>query len=285
MAMTCEKVRELAPGFVLGALEIEDMIVVQDHLDGCVKPHPEMDEFGGVVPYLAQTLPALEPPAWLRESVIAAAKADTRARQRVGKTTEHRMAGHEPVTPLVAAMQAPDPAPALNAAPATNVVTFRQVWARRRRVATWVTRIAAALLVVGLGSYAVVVQGELNKTPAPTDIVHAIGQGSRQAALMPADTASKAGGLAVLQQTGHLLLDIHALAPTTGDQVYSVWASDSNGVVTKIGWFTVDAGGRAVQEYPNVPNSPSLWLFVTKEANSSTAKPVGPTIVSGTLSA
>jgi hypothetical protein len=283
MAMTCEKVRELAPGFVLGALETEEMIVVQDHLDGCVKPHPEMDEFGGVVPYLAQSLPAIEPPAWLRESVIAAAKADTRARQRVGKATEHRMAGHEPVTPLVSAVPAapaaPDPLPA-------NVTPLRQVWARRRQVATWSTRIAAAFLVVGLASYAVVVQGELNRTATPTtNLSMIIGQGSRQAALMPTDTASKAGGLAVLQQTGHLFIDIHGLAATTGDRVYSVWVSDSNGVVTKIGWFTVDAGGHAVQEFPNVPNSPSLWLFVTQEANSGTVKPLGPMIVSGTLSA
>src|SRR5512140_24945 len=102
MAMTCEKVRERAPGFVLGALETEELIAVQDHLDGC-DLHAEIDELGGVVPYLAQAVPSAEPPAWLRESVIAAARADARARQRVGKGTEHRLAGHAPAASLVAA--------------------------------------------------------------------------------------------------------------------------------------------------------------------------------------
>jgi hypothetical protein len=51
----------------------DEMIAVSDHLDSCSQPHPEVDDFGGVLPYIAESLEPVEPPAWLRESVIAAA--------------------------------------------------------------------------------------------------------------------------------------------------------------------------------------------------------------------
>jgi len=281
MAMTCAKVKELAPGFVLGALDVDDMIAVQDHLDGCDKPHPEIDDFGGVIPYLAQAVVPIEPPAWLRESVIAAARADTRARQRVGKGTEHRIAEHAPIVAPAPAAEVPAATPV-----APVVIPFpKRVWAQRRQLATWGTRVAAALLVVALGGYAVAVQGELKKSASPTpNIVQYIGQGSRLAALVPLDPSSKAGGLAVLQQTGHLLVDIHSLQATTGDQTYVVWVTGSNGQAIKLGSFTVDAGGRATQEFENAPNTPDLFLYVTKEANGNVTTPTGPIIVSGTLS-
>ena len=284
MAMTCEKVRELAPGFVLGALETEEMIAVQDHLDGC-DLHGEIDELGGVVPYLAQAVPAAEPPAWLRESVIAAAKADARGRQRVGKGTEHRLARHAaPATPatLVAVPEATE-----SGAVGGQAISFRsRAWSRRRQIAAWGTRIAAALLIVGLGTYAISVQPRLNGNSTPTDsVLHGVTNGSRVAALTSSDTSAKApGGIAVLQQTGHVLVTIYNLPATTGDQVYVLWATDSAGRSSEIGWFTTDATGRVSLEFPNVPNSPNLFLYVTLEPNSHVTKATGPIVVSGTLS-
>ena len=79
MTIRCERVRELAPGFVLGALDAADMAAVHEHLIGCREPHPELREFGGVLPYLAATLEPVEPPARLRAAVIAAAQADLAA--------------------------------------------------------------------------------------------------------------------------------------------------------------------------------------------------------------
>jgi len=283
MAMTCEKVRELAPGFVLGALETEEMIAVQDHLDGC-DLHAEIDELGGVVPYLAQAVPPAEPPAWLRESVIAAAKADARARQRVGKGTEHRLAIH---VPAAQAAQEPIAAPAVSTPAAATVISFRsRAWSRRRQIAAWSTRIAAALLVVGLGTYAVSVQDRLNHPASPTlDIPHVIQVGTRVAALTSSDTSAKApGGLAVLQQTGHVLMNIYNLPATAGDQVYVVWVTTRSVSDSEIGWFTADSTGRVQVEFPNVPNAPNLFLYVTLEPNSHVTKPSGATVVSGTLS-
>jgi hypothetical protein len=279
MAMTCERVRELASGFVLGALETDEMIDVQDHLDGCDKPHPEIEELGGVLGYLAILPPPAEPPSWLRESVITAARADSPARRRVGKATEHRMAEHAP--------EAPE-APVAPAAPVAAPVIPRRgrVWARRKAIATWTSRAAAALLVVSLAGYAYVLQNDLDRSRSePPPFLNMINAGSRQVWLTASDTSSNAGGVAVLQQTGHLFVEVNHFAPTTGDQVYTVWVSAANGEISKAGSFTIDASGWARQEYDNVPYSASLWLSIRLEANGQVDKPTGPIILSGLLSA
>lgn len=282
MTMTCERVRELASGFVLGALEPDEMIAVQGHLDGCDRPHPEIDELGGVVPYLAQALAPIEPPDWLRESVIAAARADSPVRRRLGKVTEHHITELAPaVEPALAA----EPASAANvvassaAATPANMVSLRgRIWVRRARIATWTSRVAAAVLVVALAGYAFVVQNERSKqflpAPQPSDQV---------TALAPAASGSNAAGWAVLQQTGHIFLSLNNLPATTGDQAYVVWAV-ANGSVTKVGSFTVDASGWAQLEYDNVSSSSSLWLAIRLEANGQVATPTGPVILSGLLS-
>ncbi len=295
MAMTCDRVRELAPGFVLGALDIEEMIAVQDHLDGCAETHPEMDELGGVVPYIAQSLTPVEPPAWLRESVIAAAKADSLARRRVGKGAEHRIPAHAPAAAAAATVAAtavvtpeasfaPEPATGLELAP---VIPLRsRIWARRGRIATWATRAAAALLVVSLGSYAYVVQNDLkNAQHQAPPWVNVIGPETRQAPLAPTNAASKAGGLAVLQQTGHLYVAVNHLDATAGDQVYMVWVTAETGDVSRVGSFTIDSSGWAQVEFDRVPTSPNLWLFICLEPNGGVTRPTGPIILSGTLSA
>jgi len=287
MAMTCDRVRELAPGFVLGALETEEMIAVQDHLDSCVEPHPEMDELGGVVPYIAQTLSPVEPPAWLRESVIAAAKADSRARRRVGKGAEHRIAEHAPAAAAAEEVATPVVSP-LGVVPAEapdNVIPLRRrIWSRRAQIATWTTRAAAALLVVSLAGYAWSVQGELNKADNLPKILNVINNSTRQTALSATNASDKTAGLVVLQPTGHLLMAVHDLPATTGDQAYVVWVTPEKGDVAKIGSFTVDSSGWATVEYDNVPRSPSLWVFICREPNSGVTKPTGPIILSGTLS-
>jgi len=77
------------------------MIGVSDHLDSCPELHPEVNEMGGLLPYLAESLEPIEPPAWLRESVIAAAKTDLAARVRAGELAA-RPAAEPVVAPVVA---------------------------------------------------------------------------------------------------------------------------------------------------------------------------------------
>ena len=65
--LSCEQVRDMAEGFVLGALDPIQTHDVRDHLAACAEPHPEMDELGGAVPYLAESVELVEPPIELKE--------------------------------------------------------------------------------------------------------------------------------------------------------------------------------------------------------------------------
>ena len=50
--LTCAEVADLAPAFVLGALEARESDAVRRHLAQCPEAHPEMAELHSVVPAL-----------------------------------------------------------------------------------------------------------------------------------------------------------------------------------------------------------------------------------------
>jgi hypothetical protein len=273
--MRCDRVREFASGFVLGALEAEEMIAVQDHLDSCQKAHPEVNELGGVLPYLAESLEPVESPAWLRKSVIEAAKADLTTRRLIGESfalrlvdtpSEHRVAGS-----------------VADAAPARVISLNPATASRRRRAAVWFGRAAAAALIVVVAGYAAVVQTGVGKPQGTPDIFNYLGPDTRQAVLVAFDQ-SHAGGLAVLRPTGTIIVQVNNLQPTKGDEVYVVWMTADNGVPSKVGTLAVDDSGVGRLNVESPPTSASLWIFVCKEPNSNVTKPTGPTIVSGTIS-
>ena len=283
MTMTCDRVRELASGYVLGALDTDEMLDVADHLDSCRLGHPEIDEFGGVLPYLAASLEPVEPPAWLRESVIAAARADLVARRRVGKPAERTIV--EPVA-LPAAL--PSASASGPAAPAGQVLSFAAARkSRRRRVMTWTMRVAAAVAIVVLTGTGIVVQGNVAKAlktqSEDSHINNAIGQGAHTA-VMSATGASKAVGFALLTPTGHVIVRLFGLTPTKNDEVYAVWVTTDKGGPAKLGSFTVDDTGVGYLEVDNAPTSASLWLYVSKESNDRVTQPTGPILASGTVS-
>ena len=279
--MTCDRVRELASGFVLGALDTREMIAVADHLDSCAQDHPEIDEFGGVLPYLAESLEPVEPPTWLRESVIAAAKADLAATRRIGLPSERRV--YEPVALLVP-MTAPEEA----AAPSAIASIAKARVSRRRRALTWSMRVAAAVAIVVLTGTGVVVQGNLDKAAKSqtedSKIVYALKDNQTRSAAMSAPGSSKIAGIALLMPTGHIILKMYALAPTRNDEVYAVWLTTDNGGPTKVGSFTPEDTGVGFLEVYNVPTSANVWVFVSKEPNDKGTVRTAPIIASGVIS-
>jgi hypothetical protein len=281
MGMTCDRVRELASGFVLGALDTREMIAVADHLDSCAHDHPEIDEFGGILPYLAESLEPVEPPTWLRESVIAAAKADLAATRRIGLPSERRV--YEPVALLVP-MTAPEEA----AAPSAIASITKARVSRRRRALTWSMRVAAAVAIVVLTGTGVVVQGNLDKAAKSqtedSKIVYALQDNQTRSAAMSAPGSSQIAGIALLMPTGHIILKMYALAPTRNDEVYAVWLTTDKGGPNKVGSFTPEDTGVGFLEVYNVPTSANVWVFVSKEPNGKGTVRTGPIIASGVIS-
>ena len=275
MAMSCDRISELAPGFVLGALDADDMIEVQDHLSRCRQPHSEIVEMGGVVPYLAEALEPIEPPAWLRESVLSAARSDIDARRRAEEPVSLPVAARATIT-------------SLHEEPAPLVLLSAARRSRRHRAMGWASRVAAAAAIVVLGGYAVVLQGDLQKAKnaqsEDASLYYMWAQPDTLKAVLVASDGSGASGMAALRPTGHILVRLHGLAQTKGAEVYAVWINSGGTTPAKAGTLTVDDTGSGYLDVNNVPTTASLWVFVCREPNAGVTAPTGPIIVSGTIS-
>jgi hypothetical protein len=271
MVVACDRVRDLAPGFVLGALEEAEMASVREHLSTCARPHPELREIGGVLPYLGGSLDPVEPPRHLRAAVMSAALEDLRARSAENAAPE--------AAPVVTVLEP------VSSAGVVSLPRVRTV--RTRRVAAWLTRVAAAVAVVSLVGYAVAVQGDLNHAHQAQATANSFYsqynvQGVLHFVLTP-EAGRQGAGDALLLPSGHVQVLLHGLAPTTGDEVYMVWSSVDGAAITRAGWFTVDDQGQGFLEIGNESPSSWLWLMVCLEPNSSAQKPTGPVIVTGAL--
>jgi len=149
-------------------------------------------------------------------------------------------------------------------------------------------RVAAVVAVIALAGYALVLQGDLARAQKATQVDasfnYVLTQPDTRTAVMSATDGSGASGLAALRPTGHIIVRLYGLTPTTGDQVYVVWLSSDAGNPIRAGSFTVDDSGTGYLEVDNVPTSSSLRLFVSREPNGNVIQPTLPAVVSGTFS-
>jgi hypothetical protein len=272
MSISCDRVRDLAPGFVLGALDADEMVAVREHSRSCRMPHPELGEMGGVLPYLGGSLEPVEPPRHLKAAVLAAAQADLEAR---------RVAAEAPaVTPAEAATAAQ----ATRSGRVVSLGAVRRLSSRRSVV--WLTRVAAAVIIVSLAGYVVAVQGDLDKAHQAQDHTNKVLNylavyGSRSTVMTP-EPGQKGGGEAVMLPSGHVIVYLHGLQKTSGDEVYTLWLSSDGGALVKSGSFTADAEGEGFLELDSVLPFDSLWLMVCREPNGNAEKP-GTAVVTGTI--
>ena len=283
MTISCDRVGELAPGFVLGALDASEMAAVHEHLIACREPHAELRELGGVLPYLAVALEPVEPPARLRAAIIAAAQADLAAHPRSAQTSARRVASL-PSSTSVAQAPVLEPAstpvaPALGSGTVVSLASARR--SRRRGALAWATRVAAAVAVVVIVGYGFGVIREPGASPSPSGVENVNLPQNRFGVLTPLG-AGHAQGLAVLWPTNHLYVYVNGLAPTSGDQVYMVWVTAGKDV-SLAGYFRVDSQGDGTVQMDNVPRASSLWVQVCIEPNEHVTAPTGPTVASGTV--
>src|SRR3954447_9743665 len=138
-ALTCDEVRDLAPAFVLGALERDEEATVAEHVRDCPDAHAEIVELGSVVPYLDETVPLVEPPASLKGRILAAAAADLEARGAEGAVTA-LPASRVTAVPTGRAV---GPSRPTSPASAGNVVSLDAARARRRDPRIWLIGLAA----------------------------------------------------------------------------------------------------------------------------------------------
>jgi Anti-sigma-K factor rskA/Putative zinc-finger len=286
-ALSCEQVRDLAAGFVLGALEPATMHDVRDHLASCGEPHPEMAELGGVVPYLAESVEPVEPPAALLGRIQAAIEAEVRASERTDAAADRLVASFaEPASPgPVAAEAVAGPIVQPTPAGSPEPVSLAGERARRRSPVRWLAAIAAVLAIVLLGAWNIVLNQQLSSAQAQqaaTEQVLAIAQQpGGQAAILSPGAAGGPSGLAAVSADGTFALAVHGLTPTSGTEVYEAWVIAPSGTPQPVGSFEVSSDGLGHLATANVPTGSSLTVGLTREPASGATTPTLPMVVSG----
>jgi len=273
--LTCDEVRDLAGSFVLGALDGTQEAAVREHLASCPDAHEEIAELGGVLPALAESVPVVEPPAGLRDRIMAAAAADL----------EERNPGRAPdATPSAA-----DPTPAAGAAPIAFPGPAERA-ARRRggtSAATWLLRIAAVVAIAVLGVSNLLLRGQLSQSQSFEQGVQAVLDVSAKPGSLTAVLTAAGGsgtGLAAIDATGAVTMAMQDLAPTSGNQVYEAWVIGGDGVPVPIGSFHVGNGGTASMTASGVSASTGAVLALTLEAGPGATTPTLPIISKGVAS-
>ena len=301
--LSCDDVRDLAPGFVLGALEPVAMHDVRDHLATCPEPHPEMDELGGVVPYLAESVEPVEPPAELRGRILAAIESEVRAGQRTDAAADRLIsslgAGSEAVPAAVAVTAAAsDPAAPVSAAPSaagaaasaapaapTTPIDLATERARRRSPLRWIVAIAAVVLIAALGAWNIGLNQQLSAAQAQQAAVDQVltiaQQPGGQAAILVPGAGGGPAGLAAVAPDGSFALSVHGLEPTTGSEVYEAWVIAPSGNPQAVGSFVVGSDGLGHISATQVPTGTDLTVGLTREPAIGATSPTLPMVVSG----
>ena len=284
MNLTHDDVRDLAAGYVLGALTPDEEAAVRDHLATCAEPHPEFAELGGVVPYLAASVEPVEPPAALRDRLMAAAAAE---RPSADRTTV--------VAPPAAAALTPGPTPVPVPYPTADQRAVRDA-DRRRSFGVWAMGIAAVLAIAVLGAWNLQLQARLSDVEGDLSAAIAYEQGvasvlavatqpgAQVAIISAADPSTTATGLAAAGADGTVVMTMHDLAATTGNEVYEAWVIVGSEAPVPLGWFTVGDAGTGVFRGSTALAAPGAILALTREPGPGATTPSPPVLTVGVLS-
>lgn len=272
MSAPCETVRDLAAGYVLGALEPAEERLVREHLATCAEDHREFAELGGVVPYLAELAPAVEPPAALKQRILAAAAADLRHR---------RLAS--PDEPAVQRTLPAEPTPFPTAAERQA----REVRSSSRLA--WVAAVAAVIAVVVMGGWNLSLQREADRARGDQRALSAVldvaAQPGSQTAILIGEDGGGPSGLAAIARDGRVAIIMRGLPPTSGREVYEAWVIGATGTPRAIGGFTVGPSGDAGFTASGVEAEPGVTLALTREPAPGATAPSGPVVSSGVATA
>jgi anti-sigma factor RsiW len=263
--MTHEQAIDLAPAYVLGALEAAEMVAVREHLATCPESHAEFETLGGVVPYLLESpdIELVEPPAALGDRIMAAAAADLAAR------TEKPTAQ-------------PAIAPTVPFPPAAE----REARARSRTDRLgWAMRIAAVVAIVALAGWNVLLQSDLGAARRFDQAVNAVitaaaESGSQTVVLTPTEN-NQASGIAAIRPDGSVVLAMKNLPATKGTEVYETWVIVGSAAPVPVGDFRVDANGIAAATTRPTQAPPGAVIAVSREPSPGSTAPVGPIVSTG----
>jgi hypothetical protein len=262
--LRCTEVADLAPAFVLGALERAESDAVRRHLTECPEAHPEMAELNSVVPALFGAVEPFAPPASLRQRILDAAGGERVSAAQAAGVPDRRREARRAIEP-------------------EGTV---KGWASIFRRPLWAPlALAAALAVVALGAWNLQLRDEIAGLSAYRNGVvqvldRAAEPGSQLAVLV--SEATGPSGLAAVTADGDVALIMRNLAPTSGTQVYETWVIGGDGTPVPIGHFTVAANGTASFATAQVAVGPGVTVALTLEPGPGATTPTLPIVAAGT---
>ena len=264
--MTCKQAAQLLPALALDALDGPERELVEAHLRRCPDCAREQQALQEIVTQLALAVPQVDPPAALREQIVASATDDGR------RTTD--------VIPVLRP---------------SSVV-------RRPSRLRWSPAFSLAALVLALAAlvWGASLQNELGTTRAQAadssaqlerirgsygTIVRVLGSPQMQVRdLQPSEAAPTAQGRLWLDSTsGQGMLMAHDLPPLAVNQSYQVWLVNAQGRVNagllresddSIYYLLIQPPGK-LTDYQR--------LGVTREPAGGSPGPTGPRIIGGDL--
>jgi anti-sigma-K factor RskA len=263
--LTCSDVAELAPAFVLGALNPGESDAVRRHLADCPELHAEMAELNSAVPALFEAVEPVAPPADLKARILAAAAADLEANRAAEATAAPAQ------RPVVAA-------PPTRRGWNLGAIFQRPVWAA--------VAAAAVVAAVALGAWNVQLRDQVAGLEAYRAGVVAIldqaaSPGAQLAVLTDPRGAGGQSGLAAVAADGSVAIVMRDLAPTTGTQVYEAWLIGADQVPVAIGGFTVGGSGTASFTTAHASMGEGVVVALTLEPSEGATAPTPPIIAAG----
>lgn len=232
-----------------------------------------------MIPYLADSLDPVEPPAGLRARLLAAVAQD------VEPTVDRTAAA--PISSPISSPTTPIPFPAA-------AEREQRAAARATGRGTWVLRIAAVLVIAALGGWNFQLQSRLTGVEddlaaaqayraAVTAVLDVAAQPGAQSGFMgAADPGSKATGV-VAASGGSVIIAVQNLAPTTGAQVYEAWVIVGNAAPVPLGGFEVGASGTGAFRGSTALAEPGAIFALTLEPAPGATAPTSPVVTFGTV--
>jgi hypothetical protein len=281
--LRCIEVADLAPAFVLEALDVAEMAAVRAHLAGCPEAHAEVAELGSAAAALLVAVPQASPPAALGSRILEAARQDTvrppvaratdtmgRATDTMGRATDTMGRATDTMPGRIDAMARPP--------------SDRFGFLRLGRPAWAAAGLAAVLAIAVLGVQVFDLQRQRDELAAYERGVAAVldtaAGPNAQLAVLATDQAGGPRGIAAVAADGAVTLAVRGLGPTAGSQVYEAWLIAGSNAPEPIGGFTVGASGAGTLQTRGT-TAAGVVVALTLEATPGAKTPTLPIVVSG----
>jgi anti-sigma-K factor RskA len=204
-----EELESSVAAWVLGALEVDEVEMMHTHIEGCAICRETAARLGRTVSALPLDVEEVEPPARLRERILAAAAAS-------------RNTAPAPARPVARIKERPRPR-AISGAP-------------RGRMPVYAAAAAVLLaLLVGLVAGDAIGRG----APAPPSVARSVLVGHGALAAAKATVIN-------LRSDGVALVDFSGLPQLDSGKVYEVWLITAAGRADPAGVFVPDTNGSKV---------------------------------------